>query len=89
MSTQPTEQHTPTPQPEPAKKKERPRVFHYQLPGRGDGLIHTLCGVTFPIRRAIYRHEATNTSNDTGEQRPSVQCAPCDAMALLDRQLRM
>ena len=86
MSTQPTEQHTPTPQPETAKKK-RPRVFHFPLPDRGDELVHTLCGFTFPKQKAIYARDVASGASATGEQRPHANCHPCYAMWELEREL--
>ncbi len=76
----------PTPQPETTKRK-RPRVFHYSLPDRGDELIHTLCGVTFPKRKAIYSRDVASGANSTEEQRPHVRCEPCYLMWQLEREL--
>ena len=77
----------PTPHPQTTKRK-RPRVFHYQLPDRGDELIHTLCGFTFPKRKAIYARDVASTASATGEQRPKINCQPCYAMWQLERELR-
>ena len=76
----------PTPQPETTKRK-RPRVFHFPLPDRGDELIHTLCGFTFPKRKAIYARDVASAAGTTGEQRPQVRCEPCYTLWRLDREL--
>ena len=77
----------PTPQPETTKRR-RPRVFHYQLPDRGEELIHTLCGFTFPKRNAIYARDVASAASGTGEQCPKTNCQPCYAMWQLERELR-
>lgn len=46
MSTQPTEQHTPTPQ----DNTPPPRLYHYTEQIEPDGTTHTLCGLTFHKR---------------------------------------
>lgn len=76
----------PTPQPGTTKRK-RPRVFHFPLPDRGDELIRTLCGFTFPKRKAIYARDVASAAGTTGEQRPQVRCEPCYTLWRLDREL--
>jgi len=74
MSSQPTQQPSTT-------KQKRPRVFHYQLPDRGDGLVHALCGFVFPKRKAIYEQDAA------AAERPRVRCEPCHTLWRLEREL--
>ena len=68
------------PQPS-ATKQKRPRVFHCQLPDRGDGMIHALCGFVFPKRKAIYKQDGVVA------ERPRVSCEQCLALWRLEREL--
>lgn len=61
---------------------QRPRVIHFSLPDREDGMIHALCGFTFPKAKAIYPQDMA------GSERPTVDCPRCQSMFQLEKGLR-